>query len=70
MKYRLMKFPLVLLLLLYLILLLEKNGFYSKNIQYAYNFYGTDVNVCRGVFSTQSNIYVDLLRKNNNKALL
>ena len=29
-----------------------------KNIQYAYNFYGTDLNVCRGVFRAQSNIYV------------
>ena len=30
-----------------------------ENIQYAYNFYGTDlyVNVCRGVFKTQSNFY-------------
>ena len=35
----------------------RKNVFYSKNIQYAYNFYGTDLNVCRGVFRTQSNIY-------------
>ena len=37
----------------------SKNVFYSKNIQYAYNFYGTDlhVNVCRGVFRTQYNIY-------------
>ena len=33
--------------------------FYNKNIQYAYNFYGTDLylNVCRGVFRTQCNIY-------------
>ena len=32
--------------------------FYKKNIQCAYNFYGTDlyVNVFRGVFRTQSNI--------------
>ena len=32
---------------------------YSNNIQYAYNFYGTDlcVNVSREVFRTQSNIY-------------
>ena len=35
----------------------RKNIFYSKNIQYAYNFYGIDVNVCRGVFRTQPNIY-------------
>ena len=33
--------------------------FYSKNIQYAYIFYGNDlhVNVFRDVFRTQSNIY-------------
>ena len=37
--------------------LVRKNVFYSKSIQYAYNFYGTDLNVCRGVFRTQSNIY-------------
>ena len=37
----------------------RKSVFYSKNIQYAYNFYGTDlhVNVCRGVFRTKWNIY-------------
>ena len=35
----------------------RKNVFYSKNIQYAYDFYGTDLNVCRDVFRTQSNIY-------------
>ena len=60
MKCRLRKFPLIHLLLLYFILLLsEKNVFYSKHIQLAYKFYGTDlyVNVCRGVFRTQSNIY-------------
>ena len=49
MKYRLTKFPLIHLLLLYFILFSKKNVFYSKNIQYAYNFYGTDLNVCRGV---------------------
>ena len=60
MKYRLKNFPLIHLLLLYFILLLsEKSIFYSKNMQYAYNFYGKDlhVNVCRGVFRTQSNIH-------------
>ena len=56
MKYR-FKFPLIHLLLLYFILLPEKNVFYSKNIQHAYNFYGTDLNVCRGIFRTQPNIY-------------
>ena len=37
----------------------RKSVFYSKNIQYAYNFYGNDlyVNVYRGVFRTQLNIY-------------
>ena len=37
----------------------RKTVFYSKNIQYAYNFYGTNlyVNVCRDVFRTYSNIY-------------
>ena len=37
----------------------RKSVFYRKNTQYAYNFYGADlyVNVCRGVFKTQSNIY-------------
>ena len=37
----------------------RKSVFYSKDIQYAHNFYGTELyaNVCRGVFKTQSNIY-------------
>ena len=37
----------------------RQNVFYSENIQYAYHFCGTDlyVNVCRGVFRAQSNIY-------------
>ena len=37
----------------------RKSVFYSKNIQYAYNFYGTDlyVNVCLAVFRTHSNIF-------------
>ena len=37
----------------------RKSVFYSKNVQNAYGFYGTGlyVNVCRGVFRTQSNIY-------------
>ena len=37
----------------------RKSAFYSKKI--AYNLYGTElyVNVCRGVFRTQSNIYGD-----------
>ena len=52
-----MKFPLILLLLLYFIHLSEKIFFFRKKIQYAYNFYETDLNVCRGVFRTKSNIY-------------
>ena len=37
----------------------RKTVLYSKNIQYGYNFYGTDlyVNVCRGVFRTYFHIY-------------
>ena len=38
----------------------RKNVFYSKNVQYSYNFYGTDLNVCRDVFRIQSNIYARL----------
>ena len=39
--------------------IVRKNVFYSENIQYAHNFYGTDlyVNVCSGVYKAQSNIY-------------
>ena len=37
----------------------RKSVFHGKNIQYAYNFYGTElyVNICRGIFRTQSNIF-------------
>ena len=37
----------------------RKKIFYSENIQYVYNFYGTDLylDVCRWVFKTQPNIY-------------
>ena len=52
-----MKFSLIHLLLLCFILLSEKKMFFSINIQYAYNFYGIDLNVCWGIFRTQSNIY-------------
>ena len=31
--------------------------FTATKIQYAYNFYGTDLNVCKGVLRTHSNIY-------------
>ena len=43
----------------YFALGLTLKAFHSKNIRYVYNFYGTDlyVNVCRGIFRTQSNIY-------------
>ena len=44
----------------------KKNVFYSESIQYVHNFCRTGlfVNVCRGVFRTQSNIYGGtLLRK-------
>ena len=63
MKCRLRKFPLIHLLLLYFILLLSEKMYFtanSKNIHYACNIYGIDldVNVCRGVFRTHSNIYV------------
>ena len=53
-----MEFPLIGLLLLYFILLSEKMYFTAKiyNI-YTHNFYGSDLNVCGGVFRTQSNIY-------------
>ena len=57
MKYGLMKFLLILFLLLYFIFFVRKNVFYSKNTHHAYNFYGSDLNVYRGVFKTQSNIY-------------
>ena len=51
----------------------RKCVFYSKNINYAHNFYGTNLyeNVCRGVFRTQSNIYmVEILCKNYQRSLL
>ena len=58
MKYRLREFPLIHLPLPFV----TKNVFYSKNIQYAYNFYGTDLNVWRGVFRTQSNFFVKITK--------
>ena len=58
MKYRLMKFSSFSSLTATLFhSFVRKNVFYSRNIQYACNFYGTDLNVCRGVFRTLSNIY-------------
>ena len=48
----------------------RKSIFYSKNIQYPYNLYGTElyVNVCRGVFRTHCehlwwNFFVKITRK-------
>ena len=66
MKYRLREFPLIHLPLPFV----TKNVFYSKNIQYAYNFYGTDLNVCRGVFRTQSNIYDGAFLRKSQKSFI
>ena len=61
MKYRIQKFHLIHFLLLYFILLLSEKVYFTakKKNKYACNFYGTElhVNVYRGVFRTQSNIY-------------
>ena len=62
MKYRIQKFHLILFLLLYFVLLLSEKVYFTakkKKNQYARNFYGTElyVNVYRGAFRTQSNIY-------------
>ena len=65
-----MKFPLIHFLLLYLILFSEKDVFYSKNIQYAYNFYGTDLNVCRDVFRTQLDIYGGTFLRKSKKSFI
>ena len=48
----------------------RKNVFYSKNIQYAYNLYGTDLNVCRGVFRTKSNIYDEAFLQKSQKSFI
>ena len=69
MKYRLTKFPLIYLLLL-ISFFCQKKFFYSKNIQYAYNFYGTGLNVYRGVFRTHLTIYGGASFINHKKALL
>ena len=61
------------LLLLYFILLLqEKKDILQRNIQYVYNFYGTDlqVNICREVFRTQSNTYGGVSLRKSQKDLL
>ena len=54
-------FPLIhllpIFLFFYFFFFVRINIFYSENNQYVYNFYGTDLYVCRGVFRTQSNIY-------------
>ena len=52
-----MKFPLIGLLLLYFILLSEKMYFTAKIFNMHIISMGTDLNVCRGVFRTQTNIY-------------
>ena len=65
-----MKFPLIHFLLLYLILFSEKDVFYSKNIQYAYNFYGTDLNVCKDVFRTQLDIYGGTFLRKSKKSFI
>ena len=51
---------------------LRKKIFDSKNIEYTYSFYGTDlyVNVYRGVFRTKSNIYGGAPLQKSQKPLL
>ena len=66
MKYRLRKFPLIHLPLPFV----TKNVFYSKNIQYAYNFYGTDLNVCTGVFRTHLNIHGGVSLQKSQKSFI
>ena len=48
----------------------RKNVFYTENIQYAYNFYGSDlyVNGYRGIFRTQSNIYGEVFLQKSQKS--
>ena len=48
----------------------RKNVFYSKNIQYAYDFYGTDLNVCRDVFRTQLDIYGGTFLRKSKKSFI
>ena len=48
----------------------RKNVFYSKKTQYAYNFYRTDLNVCRGVFRNQSNIYGTVSLQKSQKSFI
>ena len=57
-----MKCPLIQLLLRCLILLTEKMYFTAKYSICIYNFYGTDLNVWRGVFRTQSNFFVKITK--------
>ena len=68
MKYRLMKFSLTYSTLFHSFV--RKNVFYRENIQYAYNFYETNLNVCRGVFRTQSNIYGGASLQNSQKIFI
>ena len=50
----------------------SKNIFQSKNIQYLYSFYGTDlyVDVCKAAFRTKSNIYSGASLQKSQKTLL
>ena len=53
----------------------RKNVFYSENIKYVCNFYGTDLyppecNVCKDVFRTQSNIYDGVSLRKSQKSFI
>ena len=50
----------------------RKSVFYSKIIQYAYNYYGIElyVNVCRGALEPSRTSMVELLCNNHKKGLL
>ena len=65
-----MKCPLIQLLLLCLILLSEKMYFTAKYSICIYNFYGTDLNVWRGVFRTSRTSMMELFYESHKKALL
>ena len=44
--------------------------FTATKIHYAYNFYGTDMNVCKGVLRTHSNIYGGASLQKSQKSLI
>ena len=74
MECKLTEFSLIQLLLLSFILFVRKNVFYRKNIQYAYNFYGTDLYppVCKCMqrrIQNQSNIYRGTSLRKSQKSL-